>query len=118
MGPGPTGKEKAAPSVLRVRYGAGVSSYDAPTPTEVIASWIPHDSRWHAQARAAAREGTEPLRRYVTVLVDEQHDDQEPVTDPYDLASLGAVVEDLGMSGLDGVSWHLVREALILTDHR
>ncbi|MDT0330793.1 hypothetical protein [Nocardiopsis lambiniae] len=85
-----------------------------PTPTEVVASWIPHDARWHEAARASAAVGTDELRRYVIGLVHEHRDRDRGLTDEYDLRSIGAVVEDLGVGGLAAVEWGKVRDALLL----
>ena len=85
-----------------------------PTPTEVVASWIPHDARWHEAARAAAAAGSDELRRYVTGLVHEQRDGDRELGDEFDLRSIGAVVEDMGVGGLAAVEWNKVRDALLL----
>ncbi|MFD3688171.1 hypothetical protein ACFWTE_25510 [Nocardiopsis sp. NPDC058631] len=87
---------------------------DRPTPTEVISAWIPHDSRWHESARSAAITGEEQLRRYVTGLVVHRQDDDRPLVDEYDLCSIGAIVEDLGVNGLTGVDWRCARDAILV----
>ncbi|MET9712963.1 hypothetical protein ACFW3Z_16255 [Nocardiopsis alba] len=88
-----------------------------PSPTEVIEAWIPHDSRWHAQARSAARAGVSPLRAYVMGLVRDHRDGHIPITDDYDLASLGAVSEDLSDGGgAHRILWDRVQNALLLPD--
>ena len=90
----------------------------AATPTEVIAAWIPHDARWHAQARVAARKGADPLRRYVTGLVVHHKDGEASLSDEFDLRSLAAVVDDLGEGGLFQVRWDDIRTALLVPDGR
>ncbi|MEE2040965.1 hypothetical protein Q8791_27460 [Nocardiopsis sp. CT-R113] len=87
---------------------------DRPSPTEVISAWIPHDSRWHESARSAAITGEEQLRRYVTGLLIHRRDGDRPLVDEYDLFSIGAVVEDLGVNGLMGVDWRFVRDAILV----
>jgi len=82
-------------------------------PTEVIASWIPHDARWADQARAAALEGPTQVREYVTGLVVHRRNGGTALTSDFDLATLGAVVEDLGIEGLSAVTWTQVQRALI-----
>jgi len=91
-----------------------------PTPTEVIEAWIPHDARWHHQARAAARIGPDALRRYVTGLVCDYRDGDILLTTDYDRRSLGAVSSDLADGGGIGrVCWDVVRESLLVPDrHR
>lgn len=97
-----------------------MSAEYTPTPTEVIDAWIPHDARWHSQARAAARLGPDALRRYVTGLVCDYRDGTTPLTTEYDLRSLGAVAEDLADGGgISRVCWDVVRESLLVPDrHR
>lgn len=85
-----------------------------PSPTDVISAWIPHDARWHEAARSAAIAGEAPLRRYVTGLVQHRADNGTPLADEFDLRSIGAVVEDLGIGGLSGVDWRRVRNALLV----
>ena len=85
-----------------------------PTPTEVVASWIPHDARWHAAARTAAAAGSDELRRYVTGLVHERRDGERELDDEYDLRSIGAIVEDMGAGGLAAVEWNKVRDILLI----
>lgn len=88
-----------------------------PTPTEVIDAWIPHDARWHHQARAAARLGPDALRHYVTGLVENHRDGTTPLITDYDRRSLAAVAEDLTKGGgLDQVAWGVVRESLLVPD--
>ena len=85
-------------------------------PTEVIACWIPHDARWHAQARRAAHEGLYPLRTYVTALVLNHRDGGRQVVDEYDLATLRTVLDDLSdlpWGDLDHVEWSEVQRALL-----
>ncbi|WP_017590270.1 hypothetical protein [Nocardiopsis ganjiahuensis] len=83
-----------------------------PEPTEVIAAWIPHDARWHSQARKCAHQGWEHLRGYVVGLVRDHRDGTVPVTDDEDLRTLKAVVEDLRSDGLGDVDWRQVALAL------
>ena len=83
-----------------------------PEPTEVIEAWIPHDARWHAQARKQALRGQEYLRLYVTGLVRDHRDGAVPITDDYDLRTLKSVVEDLRSEGLCDVDWRRVVHAL------
>jgi|SRR5690554_648777 len=90
------------------------SEINPPTPTEVIASWIPHDARWHRQARTAAVVGESALRRYVSGLVDHYRDGETPLTTDYDLRSIAAVREDLGPYLLAPVDWRRVQDALLL----
>ncbi|GHC80011.1 hypothetical protein GCM10007079_18670 [Nocardiopsis terrae] len=89
---------------------------NAPTPTEVIAAWIPHDARWNAQARQAARAGVEALRRYVTGLITHHRDGGLLVDDDFDLRSIAAVVEDLEEGGLFRVRWDQAQDALLVPD--
>lgn len=84
-----------------------------PEPTEVIEAWLPHDARWHAQAREQALRGQEYLRIYVTGLVRDHRDGSAPITDGYDLLTLESVVEDLRPGGLSDVDWRRVVQALI-----
>lgn len=83
-----------------------------PDPTEVIEAWIPHDARWHAQARRHAHRGSDHLRNYVTELVRDHRDGHIPITDDWDLRTLKAVVEDLRWGGLGDVDWRRVARAL------
>jgi hypothetical protein len=86
-----------------------------PTPTEVIASWIPHDARWSRQARAAALEGVTDLRRYVTGLVSEHCDGATELTDEFDRRTIDAIVEDLRTGGgLSRVRWDSVQDAMLI----
>jgi hypothetical protein len=85
-----------------------------PSPTEVIAAWIPHDARWHLSARSAAITGEEQVRRYVVGLVRDHRDSGRQIDDPFDLASIAAVAGDLGYAGLDGVDWRRVQDALLM----
>lgn len=85
-----------------------------PTPTEVIASWIPHDARWADRARAAAGAGSDRLRAYVSGLVLDLRDGECPLAAEYDRRTIAAVVEDLGSGGLEAVDWSRVCEALLL----
>jgi hypothetical protein len=84
------------------------------SPTDVIASWIPHDARWHEQARASAVTSTDAVREYVTGLVTHHRDGDQPLDDEFDLRSIAAVVEDLGVHGLGDVHWTVVRDALLI----
>ncbi|MFW6640074.1 hypothetical protein [Nocardiopsis algeriensis] len=85
-----------------------------PTPTEVVASWIPHDARWHEAARSAAAIGVDTVRRYVCGLILDHRDGDRELTDEYDLRSIEALTEDLGAGGLAAVEWSRVRDALLL----
>lgn len=88
-----------------------------PTPTEVIAAWIPHDARWHQQARAAARLGVTPLRQYVTGLVADYRDGNTELTDEFDRRSIDAVIEDLEEGGgVRLVRWDTVQDAMLVPD--
>lgn len=87
----------------------------AADPTEVIASWIPHDARRQPRVRAAGREGIRALREYVTGLVLDYRDGDTPLTDEYDRATLKTVHEDLheGPGSLADVNWSKVHRALL-----
>lgn len=88
-----------------------------PTPTEVIAAWIPHDARWHEQARAAARLGVSPLRQYVAGLVQDYRDGDHELTDEFDRRTIDAVVEDLNLDGgIRFVRWDEVHDAMLVPD--
>lgn len=98
-------------------YGWCMSSEYIPTPTEVIAAWIPHDARWHTQARTAARRGLTPLRQYVTGLVQDYRDGDQELTDPFDRRSIDAVAEDLELGGgFRLVRWDEVHDAMLVPD--
>lgn len=84
-----------------------------PTPTEVIAAWIPHDARWHDDARTAATQGQDPLRHFVTALVRDHTVKNAVMVDEFDIRSIAAVREDLGAGGLDDVDWRHVQDALL-----
>lgn len=83
-----------------------------PEPTEVIEAWLPHDARWHTQAREQARRGPDQLRVYVTELVRDHRDGSVPITDDYDLRTLKSVKGDLRTGGLGDVDWRRVTHAL------
>jgi hypothetical protein len=83
-----------------------------PTPTEVIAAWIPHDARWHEAARRASDTGVEAVRKYVSGLLLDHRAGDRPLTDDFDLRSIAAVRDDLGAEGIDHVDWRHVRTAL------
>ncbi|WP_435109908.1 hypothetical protein [Nocardiopsis synnemataformans] len=85
-----------------------------PSPTEVLASWLPHDARWHEAARSAAITSTEAVRRYATGLVVDHRDGDRQLDTEYDLRSIAAVREDLGHRTLDDVNWRVVRDALLV----
>lgn len=88
-----------------------------PTPTEVIASWIPHDARWNKQARAAARGGVTDLRRYVTGLVSDHCDGTDELTDEFDRRTIDAIVEDVRLGGgLGRVRWDSVQDAMLIPE--
>lgn len=88
-----------------------------PTPTEVIASWIPHDGRWDKQARAAARRGVTDLRQYVIGLVSDYRDGGVELTVEYDRRTIDAVVEDVELGGgLGRVRWDNVQDAMLVPD--
>ena len=89
------------------------SEPNASTPTEVISAWIPHDARWHEQARVAAVVGEAPLCEYVTGLVVHRRNGETPLTTEYDLRTIAAVREDLGPGLLTPVDWYQVRSALL-----
>lgn len=88
-----------------------------PTPTEVIASWIPHDARWDKQARAAARVGIADLRQYVSGLVSDYRDGAVELSDAFDRRTIDAVIEDVRLGGgLGRVRWDTVQDAMLIPD--
>ncbi|GHC90585.1 hypothetical protein GCM10007079_36980 [Nocardiopsis terrae] len=86
----------------------------APSPTEVITAWIPHDARFRDSAvRHALRDASgRRLHVYVDSLVNQDNDDGRPLSD-YDLRTMAAVREDLDRRSLTSVDWRAVREKLV-----
>ena len=91
-----------------------VSEPGAPSPTEVISAWIPHDARFRESAlRHALRDTTgRRLHLYVDSLVNRNNDDGRPLSE-YDLRTMAAVREDLDRRPLASVDWRTVREKLV-----
>lgn len=91
-----------------------VNDPGAPSPTEVISAWIPHDARFRESALLHARRDTSGRRLHVYVdgLVNRANDDGSPLSE-YDLRTMAAVREDLDRRPLASVDWRTVRERLV-----
>ena len=91
-----------------------VNDPGAPSPTEVIAAWIPHDARFREHALRHALRDTSGrwLHVYVDSLVNGDLDDGRPL-DEFGLRTTAAVREDLDRRSLASVDWRTVREKLV-----
>lgn len=89
-----------------------------PSPTEVVISWIPHDTRFRDRAVRHALHDVSGrlLYAYVDNLVNQDNDDGRPLSD-YDLRTMDAVREDLNRRSLASVDWRQVRDKLVTGVH-
>ncbi len=91
-----------------------VNDPGAPSPTEVIAAWIPHDARFreHALRHALRDSSGRWLHAYVDNLLNRGRDDDTPL-DENALRTTAAVRDDLDRRPLASVDWRTVRERLV-----
>ncbi len=90
-----------------------VNEPSGPSPTEVIASWLPYDARFRENAvrHALADPSGRGLHRYVDRLA-RGNDDDGPLTED-GLRTMAAIREDLAGRPLASVDWRFVRERLV-----